>query len=194
MNFDSTYEELKPNKKYIPYGSSVRILTLPMRNWNKLCNGILAIQISAFWLYLWGIETPLPIIVHKKTRLFWLYLWGIETFNPPFGSLAAFYNFDSTYEELKLDNKVYSFKWTPLFWLYLWGIETDSSPYHLYFLFPILTLPMRNWNQVDVMRAIVRPLILTLPMRNWNKAPIKVSALFIFYFDSTYEELKLFHS
>ncbi len=104
----------------------------------------------------------------QKCYQFWLYLWGIETADK--GKLTALNNeyFDSTYEELKLHfKKVIQLKQ-----------ET------------ILTLPMRNWNDVKASISKLDKEILTLPMRNWNK----VSAATLWprkkNFDSTYEELK----
>ncbi len=147
----------------------LRVLSLPMRNWNLL-NGASI------------------IIAHNR--------------------------FESTYEELKLQNtfppaiaevRVLSLPmrnwnfWRTFvlenirsFWVYLWGIETYITYINFIEWFYVLSLPMRNWNTFGALVLATFLTVLSLPMRNWNYRVLFPHLRLEICFESTYEELKLY--
>ena len=112
-----------------------------------------------------------PEILKEEVSIekFWVYLWGIETNNYDNEVFYTPIRFESTYEELKPKHNVLKVKDTLKFWVYLWGIETSFLRNFFPHVNMVLSLPMRNWNQLSDSRYFTK-----------NS------------FESTYEELKLF--
>ena len=143
------------------------VLSLPMRNWNCSSNPGTCIC-SRFWVYLWGIETRLPMLVPGNKIEFWVYLWGIETFPLQVGHNYMGVCFESTYEELKQNSDKF---------LLLFLHRFESTYEELKLENP--SVPMRYIQAV-----------LSLPMRNWNLNKRVYSRSHKLRFESTYEELK----
>ncbi len=80
---------------------------------------------------------------------FLAYLWGIETFPGKRESLKTLW-----------------------FLAYLWGIETNLYSRRPQIEMPVLSLPMRNWNDAINTTVITWQRVLSLPMRNWNLPPV----------------------
>ena len=95
------------------------------------------------------------------------YLWGIETCSY-LVEIHLKYYFQPTYEELKLSLG-----------------KTGGR------LVPISSLPMRNWNSSALITRAEGIFISSLPMRNWNGKNMACKRKKYFYFQPTYEELKL---
>ena len=79
----------------------------------------------------------------------------------------------------------------PKFWAYLWGIETGLLQDIRFALDFVLSLPMRNWNELFVHIKMVGTSVLSLPMRNWNGQIQRILQRLLQSFEPTYEELKL---
>jgi len=119
--FQTTYEELKLS--FLVNNSENTIASrLPMRNWNPPIHGRNS-SLEPLPDYLWGIETC-PICEGLATAdLLPDYLWGIETII----ALCIWKRcscFQTTYEELKLDEGLWMGKSLGELPDYLWGIET----------------------------------------------------------------------
>jgi len=97
--FQTTYEELKPDKMSGLNEKLKAASRLPMRNWNRwfLLRDPLEPQLPD---YLWGIETIPRLIGLMKMERLPDYLWGIETVEPGIKG-EEIKGFQTTYEELK---------------------------------------------------------------------------------------------
>ena len=193
-SFYFTYEELKPKdmiesnkvkKAFLLYlwgietqrtlallRRSVRVFTLPMRNWNY---SFLLIYHEENVCFYFTYEELKPKNVKRflaGVDKFLLYLWGIETAIFLFRSSPAPAGFYFTYEELKLCFLYNFFKFPSKFLLYLWGIETMPHRLLRQISPSVFTLPMRNWNATSHTRRSVVASVFTLPMRNWNPTPL----------------------
>ena len=97
-----TYEELKQFNPVQFIFRSVRVLSLPMRNWNTLFMPSLFIPTPSFSAYLWGIETREATASAIASRAsFSAYLWGIETWCAQLYCAGGHLRSQPTYEELK---------------------------------------------------------------------------------------------
>jgi len=99
--------------------------------------------------------------------------------------------FEPTYEELKQEKNLFIFSRRDKFWAYLWGIETYNKPIKVFLGAEVLSLPMRNWNLINIQAKTSLSPVLSLPMRNWNKYDTPSSSESLRGFEPTYEELKL---
>jgi len=142
------------------------VFILPMRNWNQL--GVL-IQYIRFLVFIlpmrnWNQRLLLQI---KWFFSFSFYLWGIETFV----RLSIFFNgsvrFHSTYEELK-----------------------HRISQHRSQLSRVFILPMRNWNQQDLLQ--IKWFLPSFSFYLWGIETHRLTNGFCIEigFHSTYEELK----
>ena len=73
--------------------------------------------------------------------------WNNRPKCPDPSGMVSFY---FTYEELKHQSGQASGPDLFSFLLYLWGIETNLLVMVLYFFRPVFTLPMRNWNCIQL--------------------------------------------
>jgi len=123
--------------------------------------------LSLFLPYLWGMETSILLKLLSVRTWFLPYLWGMET--------NSRYNWQ---------------KHTKKFLPYLWGMETGACPKaatmvessyrtyeewkpswilrRSYFIFSVLTVPMRNGNCGIYNLTCEDYIVLTVPMRNGN--------------------------
>jgi len=167
FGFQTTYEELKPMKITIFGGT--KTFGLPD--------------------YLWGIETR---YFYLFAYWIWLpdYLWGIETYKP----VDILKDSHASRLPMRNWNPRLAFLWARRILLpdYLWGIETAQSWCVLRCSDSASRLPMRNWNCPWRYKSGPSFLASRLPMRNWNSY-ILARILFLFGFQTTYEELKLYY-
>mgnify|MGYP006875924951 CR=1 FL=1 len=164
------------------------VLSLPMRNWNCSSNPGTCIC-SRFWVYLWGIETRLPMLVPGNKIEFWVYLWGIETFPLQVGHNYMGVCFESTYEELKQNSDKFLLLFLHRFESTYEELKLENPSVPMRYI-QVLSLPMRNWNTKGEVIKMNEKYVLSLPMRNWNIDEQTGEVLIDYGFESTYEELK----
>jgi len=188
--FESTYEELKLSfaKRLKKEGESFESTYEELKLEENPCKNI---NVTEFWVYLWGIETnPLSFARAKGISFestyeelkhnshyfggieylqFWVYLWGIETWltRTIFPSDSSFWVYLWGIETRS--NAHFPFFHNE-FWVYLWGIETNHfvkkkvlQPMFWVYLWGIETADM-------TMPAHAGSPVLSLPMRNWNSS------------------------
>ena len=168
------------------------VLIVPMRNWNTSWTRT-PISRSAFWSYLWGIETSVEAGIWQRVQWgfwsylwgietkcrksffawsrtwFWSYLWGIETRIEISHQLLHLGRFDRTYEELKLECRQVAGKFLCRFDRTYEELKRFTTLINLKFSALVLIVPMRNWNPMSELRKrSTKSQVLIVPMRNWN--------------------------
>jgi len=102
------------------------VLTVPMRNGNLKKSVYFSYRLDSFLPYLWGMETEVRNTECGCDCWFLPYLWGMETSQVKYFASAPFCSY-RTYEEWKLECRL----WLPQpfyrFLPYLWGMETMNE-------------------------------------------------------------------
>ena len=213
FSFEPTYEELKPS--IFQCNSMVQISFEPTYEELKQCKlSHPNINISTFWAYLWGIETPYHLFFMNH----YIIVLSLPMRNWNYAQITLNWRsrfcFEPTYEELKLFMKKYCGgekcfvlslpmrNWNQIlqylherfagFWAYLWGIETVAPLVSRLFQEKVLSLPMRNWN--SELYYYHRHLSLAFWAYLWGietRVSWRVKGDYYSSFEPTYEELKL---
>ena len=167
LGFEPTYEELKP---------------IPATPYAAVPN--------TFWAYLWGIETkinqPIPLLFYHVLSLP-MRNWNAGRFS---NTSHPHVCFEPTYEELKQVMEVTNILFKACFEPTYEELKHLSSISSRVIPSPVLSLPMRNWN--ERVKGTFEDVLLSFEptyeeLKHWKNTLYNCS---IFCFEPTYEELK----